>query len=111
MPLVLTIAIFVFQTFIHPYRNIAANYIESVLFLWLVCLLGLGNTTALQDSIDDSDGEVPRWPDALLYIPVAVGLVVAVVHSSILLARYSHVGKGGGSRPPKDFECIVRYSQ
>ena len=76
VPLVLSIVTFVAQTFIHPYRNTVANYTESLLFLWLVCLLGLGNTTALQDDI----GEKPVWPDALLYIPVAVGLVALVIH-------------------------------
>lgn len=86
--MVLTIVIFVLQTFIHPYRNVVANYIESLLFLWLVCLLGLGNTTALQETLADyKDGESdPVWPtNVLLGIPLAIALVVTVVHSIFLV--------------------------
>ena len=83
VPLVLSIVVFVLQTFMHPYESKVANYMESLVFLWLVCLLGLGNTTALRDDISSGN---PKWPDALLYIPVAVGLVVLVVHL-ILQAR------------------------
>ncbi len=80
VPLVIAIAIFVLQTLIHPYKSKLANYTESLLFLWLVCLLGLGNTTELQT------GRHKGWSDALLYIPVACALVVMVVHC-VLLAR------------------------
>lgn len=84
VPLILSIPIFVLQSFIHPYKSKVANYLESFLFLWLVCLLGLANTTALQDEIKAAEkygtNKGPWWPNALLYIPVAVGLVVAVVH-------------------------------
>lgn len=79
VPLVLTIAIFVMQTMIHPYRNKVANYMESILFLWLVCFLGLGNTTELQS------GKHERWPDTLLYIPVACALVVMTIHCVLLI--------------------------
>lgn len=82
VPLVIAIAIFVLQTLIHPYKSKLANYTESLLFLWLVCLLGLGNTTELQT------GNHKGWSDALLYIPVACALVVMVVHC-VLLARKS----------------------
>lgn len=93
VPLILSIPIFVLQSLIHPYKSKAANYLESFLFLWLVCLLGLANTTALQDQVKDNvlrgkygtreNGTVtegPWWPNALLYVPVAVGFVVLVVH-------------------------------
>lgn len=79
VPLVLAIAIFVVQTMIHPYRSQVANYTESVLFLWLVCLLALGNTTELQTGRHD------RWPDAFLYIPVVCSLVVTIVHCGLLI--------------------------
>ena len=80
-PLLLSIAIFVIVASVHPYQNTVANYTESLLFLWLVCLLGLGNSTSL-GSIKVN----PKWPNALLYFPVAVGLVVLAINS-IILAR------------------------
>ena len=92
VPLIISILIFVLQSLIHPYESKVANYLESFLFLWLVCLLGLANTTALQDEIKsklldgkygtgkDGSNRGPWWPNALLYIPVAVGFVVLVVH-------------------------------
>lgn len=95
LPLVLSTALFVVQSSIHPYRNKISNYVESLLLLWLVCLLGLGNTNALQKNIrsrtndttlqDSREGH--EWPDALIYIPVAVGAMVLLAHS-ILLTRY-----------------------
>lgn len=79
VPLVLAIAVFVLQTMIHPYTDKVANYMESLLFLWLVCFLGLGNTTELQS------GNHGRWPDALLYIPLACAFVVMTVHCVLLI--------------------------
>lgn len=69
VPLVLCITIFVLQTVIHPYKNKLANYTESFLFLWLVGLLSLANTTALQNNPMKE-----LWP--LLYIPVMLGAIV-----------------------------------
>jgi hypothetical protein len=64
---------------IHPYRNKVANYMESFLFLWLVCFLGLGNTTELQTGTHD------KWPDLLLYLPVACGFLVMIVHCALIV--------------------------
>ena len=80
MPLILAIIIFVMQTMVHPYRSTLSNYMESLLFLWLVCLLGLGSTTELVDH------RHVGWPNALLYIPLVLGFVVMVIHC-MLLAR------------------------
>lgn len=87
VPLILSIFIFVMQAIIHPYESKLANYMESVLFMWLVGLLGLGNTTALQAQLQD-DVEAdhnPKWPNALLYIPVVCGGVVLIVHLLFLI--------------------------
>lgn len=80
VPLILAIVIFVMQTVVHPYRDTLSNYMESLLFLWLVCLLGLGSTTELVDH------EHTGWPNALLYIPLGFGFVVMAIHC-MLLAR------------------------
>ena len=98
MPLILSISIFVLQSMVHPYESTMANYLESFLFLWLVCLLGLFNTSALQDELKtmkQMSGEdfEPKWPKALLYIPVALGLLVLLI-VLVLTFRYS------SPRPP-----------
>ncbi len=79
VPLVLSIVIFVMQTIIHPYQDKIANFLESLILLWLVGLLSLGNATMLQ--IPDKKG----WP--LLYLPVVCGFIVLVV-TIILQIRY-----------------------
>lgn len=75
------------QAIIHPYESKLANYMESVLFMWLVGLLGLGNTTALQAQLQDNveADHNPKWPNALLYIPVVCGGVVLIVHLLFLI--------------------------
>ncbi len=79
VPLVLSIIIFVMQTIIHPYQDKIANFLESLILLWLVGLLSLGNATILP--IPDGNG----WP--LLYLPVVCGFIVLVVYI-VLQIRY-----------------------
>ena len=90
VPLLLSVAIFVIVTSVHPYRNVVANYVEALTLLWLVCLLGLGNTTLhnLQSGItnnatlydDIGRRENLMWPNALLYFPAAMGLLVFILY-------------------------------
>lgn len=66
------------QFYLHPYEDRIANYLESFVLLVLVVLLGLGNTTVLVDTVDDSQRYFTLLP--LYYLPVLVGGVMAVVY-------------------------------
>ena len=76
--MVLSIVIFVAQIMIHPYESLTANYTESLLYLWLVGLLGLGNTTPLQEVTSGKDA---IW--LLLYLPLIWGAAVISVYTLI----------------------------
>ena len=66
------------QFYLHPYKDRIANYLESFVLLVLIVLLGLGNTTVLVDSVDNSQRYFTLLP--LYYLPVLVGGVTAVVY-------------------------------
>ena len=73
LALVNMLVFFFIQFFIHPYRSVVTNYLESFFLLVLVVLLGLGNTPVFRETV-----EVTLWP--LFYLPIFVGLVVVAVY-------------------------------
>ena len=66
------------QFYLHPYEDRIANYLESFVLLVLVVLLGLGNTTVLVDTVDNSQRYFTLLP--VYYLPVLVGGVMTVVY-------------------------------
>ena len=78
VPLFLLVIILLAQFFLHPYEDTITNYLETFTLLVLVVLLGLGNTTVLVDTVDDSQRYFTLLP--LYYLPVLVGGVTAVVY-------------------------------
>lgn len=78
VPLFLSVIFFLVQFYLHPYEDRISNYLESFVLLVLVVLLGLGNTTVLVDTVDDSQRYFTLLP--LYYLPVLVGGVTAVAY-------------------------------
>ena len=78
VPLFLLVMILLAQFFLHPYEDRIANYSETFTLLVLVALLGLGNTTVLVDTVDNSQRYFTLSP--LYYLPVLVGGVTAVAY-------------------------------
>ena len=79
VPLILLLIMLIIQFYTHPYDDVIANYLESFVLFVLVVLLSLGNTTAIvRASLNQPIFTL--WP--LFYLPVFVGVIVAIVYIS-----------------------------
>lgn len=81
LALVNVLVLLFIQSFVHPYKNKLANYLESFTPLVLIVPLGLGNTPAFVEAAVDTS--VVLWP--LFYLPVFAEIVIITAYVGYIL--------------------------